>query len=1343
MTLLPSSASSRATPVPTPIATTAASPNRSPHHVEFEDSAERSAPNQSIFIAPTPPSSRTRRTANFAADTAVSPDIQVSESPSTFRTPAPPTQHRHRLFGHASSIVRRGTSSVIATPPSALASVGPLTRTPLRAYNPSATASDATPEWPRSAVARLWPIPGDKHHQPQASPATPSQGTDRYRLTPLGPPRTPTHPSKTASSKANLSPHPKTPGSSNLAVTPNRRRNGGIANAAGTSSKRQTSLRGDVTPKGTRHAGDLSAAHNHNQPSPSRLATSKQAHVGVAKTQISDPVKLAQYRSKFKKCRFYFYPGGSRKTAEYENECKKLSNLVKRLGGTNAMFLDKNVTHFLIPDNAPTPPKKNDELAQPMEVAKRFQITVWSLSRLRRVMNTLIGGDIVDATPRKLQDYLHDEKLFGVSTNRGEGSQPAEKSVYRIFKERYLLVEELSDRYRPVVVREYKDVTGPDGVPPWPVIHFQDRQGRCAFLKYPTSRVGKSADKKSPRAVATEGSRKENAQPVEKEAEGSQPLLKQQPFVDQIPRKEQSLSAASGLVSNSATLLPRRDPLAAVDPKMVMLGQREKRLHADRPNNKRKRGAPTAMPVQNDHPQKRHGPTKANHIAGKAFYSRPGYCENCNVKYDEFSKHAESPIHKGWLKNHADFTKLDQLIEKLKRPSVTEGNTAAATNVEFNNVESDTVIANDVLSLARQVGKGQCEARRQSLPKDTIAIVDAGADNPFLVEKRTPVVLCHSTTQGESTDDIAGGSRAHSEANKSVDAVESLPGIPDTGSARPTPSTSESKQTLPVPVPRIRLRLRLGPPPAPKPARDASPDSPRSDVRLASASQNEAASAPSSILSTTDPKAGPIPSDRKVELHYNFSAMSPSTSATAGMSGASGGLAFSSAMTPRHCRRLGSVREATLGDTTPKKFIAKSEPANETENAITGDGNSDDNAEANQRGPGQPVERHLSLCRSGIPEMDFTTGTANSVVEHHKSEEVLHRDHGDDTAIPDESPTTPKPRRSATASKEYPVTIPLSPNESHGKKWTSAHMEGVQADSRTPTTPRPSAFNESAPLTDGNPSLAKNENQQLDSEHGSDASSNECAASPEVTPKAVVRRFPEQVGAFTSASNQAYRHEVSAPAEGLDTASAAVETFGGLELLFEDPAAFQSHSGSHANSSPLTASKTADYIRPGQCPTEDPNRTEPGTAADLSDISDAESIASLRNCTPGSDSSRNGPRPRRELWKPDSRNTSDASPSGGSLMEQSAPDPPSPDCRIMTSTVIARSPEFVSTAALTPTPSCKRPRKTQCDRVYPLDDAGTDLVGAASSPVKRRRLSSVLQDDLCRALGSVPISSDL
>ncbi|KAJ1655281.1 Cdc7p-Dbf4p kinase complex regulatory subunit [Dispira simplex] len=47
---------------------------------------------------------------------------------------------------------------------------------------------------------------------------------------------------------------------------------------------------------------------------------------------------------------------------------------------------------------------------------------------------------------------------------------------------------------------------------------------------------------------------------------------------------------------------------------------------------------------------------------------RPGYCENCRVKYEDLQDHVHSLAHQQFARNNSNYTELDQLLESIVRP---------------------------------------------------------------------------------------------------------------------------------------------------------------------------------------------------------------------------------------------------------------------------------------------------------------------------------------------------------------------------------------------------------------------------------------------------------------------------------------------------------------------------------------------------------------------------------------------------------------------------------------------------------------------------------------------------
>jgi hypothetical protein len=233
--------------------------------------------------------------------------------------------------------------------------------------------------------------------------------------------------------------------------------------------------------------------------------------------------------------------------------------------------------------------------------------------------------------PKPLKEILRDEQIFGPSTSRDRGK----KSGKVAFKGNFLLIEENSGKYKPVAVKEFEKET-------WPTLQFGNAVGKCAFIK--ESKKVVSEDDKNNESELRDEFRSYRERLVEMlddkvvnvpEIEGDErflhlnsvPLQEFQEFVDYAQEKldlYQKLkrnpttvfqnSAASGLVSGSvAAQALKRD--MSKDPRVAYLGTRVVSLVKE---------------------SKGKNEVVERCVPGKSFYNRPGYCENCNVKYNRF-----------------------------------------------------------------------------------------------------------------------------------------------------------------------------------------------------------------------------------------------------------------------------------------------------------------------------------------------------------------------------------------------------------------------------------------------------------------------------------------------------------------------------------------------------------------------------------------------------------------------------------------------------------------------------------------------------------------------------------
>lgn len=49
------------------------------------------------------------------------------------------------------------------------------------------------------------------------------------------------------------------------------------------------------------------------------------------------------------------------------------------------------------------------------------------------------------------------------------------------------------------------------------------------------------------------------------------------------------------------------------------------------------------------------------------FMLKPGYCEHCGVKYEQFHEHVKSALHLSYARDDSVFAELDKLLAELKR----------------------------------------------------------------------------------------------------------------------------------------------------------------------------------------------------------------------------------------------------------------------------------------------------------------------------------------------------------------------------------------------------------------------------------------------------------------------------------------------------------------------------------------------------------------------------------------------------------------------------------------------------------------------------------------------------
>jgi hypothetical protein len=177
-----------------------------------------------------------------------------------------------------------------------------------------------------------------------------------------------------------------------------------------------------------------------------------------------------------------------------------------------------------------------------------------------------------------LENALRKEKMFGVSTNK-------KSTNYTAFKGYYILVEEPSGAYKPVIAAEYpKDSDLND--PPWPVMRFGNHSSVSVFAPPSENSCGKSENSSSDARMYSLALQNSNASGINSAVTGS--------VASTTSRGVAALDSHNSLALSYRTLTPIA------------------------PTNKKTRELSTAE-------------AKVSSIREK-----PGFCENCNVKYSKY-----------------------------------------------------------------------------------------------------------------------------------------------------------------------------------------------------------------------------------------------------------------------------------------------------------------------------------------------------------------------------------------------------------------------------------------------------------------------------------------------------------------------------------------------------------------------------------------------------------------------------------------------------------------------------------------------------------------------------------
>ncbi|EMR11336.1 hypothetical protein PNEG_00365 [Pneumocystis murina B123] len=410
-----------------------------------------------------------------------------------------------------------------------------------------------------------------------------------------------------------------------------------------------------------------------------------------------------QYRKAFPSFRFYF-------DSVDQNVKHKITKQINKLGGTVEAFFSRNITHVittrpipdftnislqlaqksslnsnntfsmfsasqnrsrklfglsdLLKDSCITSKLNQEELLKNDVLIKahEYDIKIWSFDKfVNRILRSLLDPSLTPNQP-KLSHLLYDEKVNG--TRERDRATPREDYVY--FKGPYLFVRDISNIYRPIIVKEWpKPPNGKISEGEWPQFRITEL-GHCPFIRdnarksHPPSSLQKHKVLKELQNIPEPS--KDLKEVLYRLKDDSSKIYNQvqskryqtdtnasgiiQSNLTSATRSQTSTNARSGGMAGSITI-PLSKSVDDLKRKIFIQVQRRS-IHEN----------------MNVFQQSQIDPTDKKKIK---IESRPGYCENCREKFENFDQHINSRRHTKYAANDQNFIELDELLSTLKR----------------------------------------------------------------------------------------------------------------------------------------------------------------------------------------------------------------------------------------------------------------------------------------------------------------------------------------------------------------------------------------------------------------------------------------------------------------------------------------------------------------------------------------------------------------------------------------------------------------------------------------------------------------------------------------------------
>lgn len=346
-------------------------------------------------------------------------------------------------------------------------------------------------------------------------------------------------------------------------------------------------------------------------------------------------------------------------------ELRRAQRALKLVGCEIAPFYDRKVS-IIVSRRLYSPHKtyaKNDIFSD----AQRLRMTkVWDYDKVFRFLRNLGVLEAQSERENNLSHLLKEEKIFGLT----DRDPSAKRDDLHYFEKSFVHVYDLSQQVRPIAVREWSNES-------YPAFHLT-LDGKCPFVrdsceadnlekkrlrrmqKFEANReyreLLKRATQKICGAELLSGSTDpktcdttENDEPEEARAEFEVPnLVRQSSLVPSVTRFYDVAASGFNGASN-AVQFSMDSALNSMARQGNGLGPTVSQVPSKNLNNLKRRIF-----------LKRH--QQSERLERDA---RPGYCENCRTKYDNFDQHIQSNRHRNFACNDENFEEIDKLIAVL------------------------------------------------------------------------------------------------------------------------------------------------------------------------------------------------------------------------------------------------------------------------------------------------------------------------------------------------------------------------------------------------------------------------------------------------------------------------------------------------------------------------------------------------------------------------------------------------------------------------------------------------------------------------------------------------------